>query len=182
MSLRELTAVKHKEAESHPFNRDMVAGKLKDYEYFFYLHQMYFVFFGIESKLVQFDNLYDKLPRSMLRVPVISKDVEELSIADHTPYLLDSTKDYVKHLSELDEEHLMAHVYLNYLALLFGGQIIKKSVPGTGAIYDFENPSEAIVFVRSQQKDEWADEVNKGFDYLIAIYDDLQDFLGRNSE
>jgi heme oxygenase len=181
MSLRENTAIKHKEAESHPFNRDMVAGKLKAHEYYYYVRQMHFLFHHIERRLG------DTLPKSMLRNDAMLKDIEELLFLDQGRYtvslmygILGSTTNYYRHICDLKEEDLMPHVYLNYLALLFGGQIIKKSVPGSGTMYDFENPNEAIAFVRSQQTDEWTEEVNKGFDYLIAIYDELQDFFGRN--
>jgi hypothetical protein len=57
---------------------------------------------------------------------------------------------------------------------MFGGQMMKKAVPSTGRMYDFENMQEALQAVRRVQKDEWADEVNKGFDYLIAIFDELE--------
>jgi hypothetical protein len=41
-------------------------------------------------------------------------------------------------------------------------------------MYDFDNVSELVGRIRSVQKDEWADEVNKGFQYIINILDELQ--------
>ena len=57
---------------------------------------------------------------------------------------------------------------------MFGGQMMKSKVPGSGRMYDFDNMMEAAGSIRSVQKDEWADEVNKGFDFMIEIFDELE--------
>ncbi len=51
---------------------------------------------------------------------------------------------------------------------------MKKSVPSAGRMYDFDNMPEAAQSIRNVQKDEWADEVNKGFDFIITIFDELE--------
>lgn len=43
-----------------------------------------------------------------------------------------------------------------------------------GRIYDFDNIQETIQSVREVQKDEWAVEVNKGFDFNISILEKLE--------
>jgi hypothetical protein len=60
------------------------------------------------------------------------------------------------------------------MAIMFGGQIIKKAVPSTGRMYVFDNMEEVIQTIRNVQKDEWADEVNKGFDFNILILEELE--------
>lgn len=55
-----------------------------------------------------------------------------------------------------------------------GGQIIKKCVPSSGNLYHFENLKEAISSIRTIQQDEWATEANIGYDYHIAIFEDLE--------
>jgi len=57
---------------------------------------------------------------------------------------------------------------------MFGGQMMKKAVPSTGRMYVFDNTQEAIQTIRNVQKDEWADEVNKGFDFNILIFEELE--------
>ena len=79
---------------------------------------------------------------------------------------------------ELNQEQLNAHIYLNYLALAYGGQMMKSKIAGSGRMYDFENMQECIGSIRAIQKDEWADEVNKGFYYIINILDELQRKIG----
>jgi hypothetical protein len=40
-------------------------------------------------------------------------------------------------------------------------------------MYDFEDMKGAAGSVREIQTDEWADEVNKGFDFMIEIFKEL---------
>jgi hypothetical protein len=58
---------------------------------------------------------------------------------------------------------------------MFGGQMMKSKVPGSGKMYDFEGDMrELIGSVRAIQNDGMADEVNKGFIFIINILDELQ--------
>jgi len=63
---------------------------------------------------------------------------------------------------------------------MFGGQMMKAKTPGPGHMYDFEDMKGAASSVRAIQKDEWADEVNKGFDFMIKIFKNLEGCLTIN--
>jgi hypothetical protein len=56
---------------------------------------------------------------------------------------------------------------------MFGGQQMKKKVPSSGKMYEFENTKEGMQAIRKLQKDEWAEEVNKGYDFIIEIFNEL---------
>jgi hypothetical protein len=47
-------------------------------------------------------------------------------------------------------------------------------------MYDFDNMMESMQSVRNIQKDEWADEVNRGFDFMIDIFKELEGCLTIN--
>jgi len=165
--LKEATSVKHKQAERMPFNIRMFKGLLSKSEYLFYINQQLQVFKAIESV---------GLPHASLsRSANVQEDINELN-ADgyYADFVLESTHAYANYLKSLSRETILPHVYLNYLALIFGGQMIKNSVPSTGKMYEFENMNEAVQSIRMVQKDEWADEVNKGFDFNIAIFEELE--------
>jgi heme oxygenase len=86
-----------------------------------------------------------------------------------------STNEYQKYLHTLTQEELLPHVYLNYLAIMFGGQMMKAKTPGSGRMYEFDGDMREIAgSIRAIQKDEWADEANKALDYNINILDELQ--------
>ncbi len=174
MGLRESTAELHSKAEKMEFNQRMFRGELSTDEYVKYLYQQLMIFEAIESK---------QLPHPLLtRVDKVKEDLSELnSSLDKMNGPLSSTMIYSNYLSSLIQEERLPHIYLNYLALAYGGQMMKKNVPGSGRMYDFENMHEAVGAIRATQKDEWADEVNKGFQFIINIADELQNITGHNS-
>ena len=168
--LREATAEKHKIAETMTFNQRMVKGELSKDEYILYLIQQLIIFDSIEVH---------ELPHPLLnRSNKISQDIKELSGNDIIEVnQLESTNQYKNHLNSLNKEEILPHVYLNYLAIMFGGQMIKNNIPGSGKMYEFDGDVREIAgSIRAIQKDGWANEVNIGFDYLIKIYDELQNY------
>jgi heme oxygenase len=167
LQLKDATAIKHKQAERMPFNTRMFNGLLSKTEYALYLNQLLLIFQTIEKT---------GLPHSSLnRTATIKADIDELLLQGyHSTSVLNSTSAYADYLGSLSYEQLLPHVYLNYMAIMFGGQIMKKAVPSTGHMYVFDNMQEAIQAIRNVQKDEWADEVNKGFDFNISIFEELE--------
>ena len=173
MDLREATAELHSKAEKMEFNQRMFRGELSTEEYVKYLYQQLSIFDGIES---------NELPHaSLARVDKVKEDILELTSQLDIMNILPITLAYSHYISTLTQEERLPHVYLNYLALAYGGQIMKTKVPGSGKMYDFDNMQEAVGAIRATQKDEWADEVNKGFEYIITIVDELQKLTGSNS-
>jgi hypothetical protein len=171
MSLREATVVMHSKAEKMEFNQRMFRGELSKKEYLDYLYQQSAIFTIIEQH---------KLPHlDLAREKKIFEDIKELETEVNSKSLhLKSTKEYGMYLQSLSDEDVLPHIYLNYLALAYGGQMIKTKVPGSGKMYDFENMRGCIDSIRVIQKDKWSDEVNKGFQYIINILDELQTNAG----
>jgi heme oxygenase len=165
--LKEATSIKHKQAERMPFNIRMAKGLLTGNEYLLHLWQQLQIFMVIESKRLPNENLN--------RSEKINRDIEELKAKGYmADSILNSTKTYRDYLDSKSAEEILPHVYLNYMGLLFGGQIIKKGVPSSGHMYDFDNKEEILLSIRNIQKDEWADEVNRGFDFIIQIFEELE--------
>ena len=167
LPLKEATSEKHKLAERKPFNVRMFRGLLSKDEYSFYLHQQLQIFRILDSK---------GLPhKSLKRTEGVQADLDELKSEGHsTDFVLSSTDAYVNYLGSLNNEQALPHIYLNYMAIMFGGQMIRQSVPSKGRMYDFDHMQEAIQSIRNVQKNEWANEVNKGFDFNISILDELE--------
>ena len=174
MGLKEATAEKHRKAERMPFNVLMINGKLTRPQYEWYLQAQYEIFSAIE------DNF--ELPHPALaRKAAVQSEIESLDVkvqsADNLNSnmpVVQSALDYAEYISGLEQEEAEAHMYLHYLALMFGGQMIKSKVPGNGAMYEFgADMMAAAAAIREIQQDDWADEVNKGFDYMIDIFKEL---------
>jgi heme oxygenase len=167
LSLKEATAEKHRLAERTAFNARMFRGLLPAQDYVNYLVQIRAIFAEIERT---------PLPHSGLaRLAAVEADIQELLDQGLVPGgLVGATRAYVARLAQASDADRMAHVYLNYLALMFGGQVMKANVPSTGRLYDFEDMPAALRAVRAVQRDEWADEVNAGFDHLIGLFEELE--------
>jgi heme oxygenase len=168
LPLKDAIAEKHSLAEKMTFNQRMFNGELSDEEYTLYLCQQLAIFDAIEIH---------ELPHPALdRAGKVFEDIKELvgeGQIQITPLV--ATNEYRKYLNTLTKEEQLPHVYLNYLALMFGGQMMKAKTPGSGRMYEFEGDMREIVgSIRAIQKDEWADEANKALDYNINILDELQ--------
>ena len=68
----------------------------------------------------------------------------------------------------------MAHIYVRHFGDLFGGQMMKKVVVGSGKMYDFKNRSELIKELRSRLDDSLADEANKVMLWAIELFKALE--------
>ena len=169
LPLKEAIAEKHSLAEKMPFNQKMFRGELSNEEYTTYLTQQYAIFSTLEK---------NPLPHASLnRKDLVEADIDELTSEDSGTILL-GTAQYCDYLNTLTVEEQQPHIYLNYLAIMFGGQMMKEKTPGSGRMYEFEDMREAAGSIRAIQKDEWADEANKALDYNIAILDELHRIFG----
>jgi heme oxygenase len=168
LQLKDAIAEKHSLAEKMTFNQRMFNGELSNEEYTLYLCQQLAIFDAIEVH---------ELPHPALdRAGNVFQDIKELmghGEIQITPLV--ATNEYRKYLNTLTKEEQLPHVYLNYLALMFGGKMMKSKVPGSGKMYEFDGDMNQIIgSIRAIQKDEWADEANKALDYNINILDELQ--------
>jgi heme oxygenase len=168
MSLREATAELHSKAEKMTFNQRMFRGELSNLEYVNYLLQQMTIFDQFETR--------DLVIKGLDRKEKVIEDILELNngILLEENKICPATVYYATYLKNLNDVDILPHVYLNYLALAYGGQMMKKVTPGSGKMYDFDNMQELVGSIRAIQKDEWANEVNKGFQFLITIFDELQ--------
>jgi len=167
--LKEATHDKHKEAERMLFNVKMFKGELTKEQYAKYLLSQLEIFSAIEEN---FEMPHEGLKRKYAVIEDLkSLDFHQLEIVDN------ATLKYADYLRGLTQEEVNAHIYLNYLAIMFGGQMMKKMTPGEGNMYEFEDMNESAAHIRAIQKDEWADEVNRGFDFMIEIFKELEKCL-----
>jgi hypothetical protein len=166
--LKEATHIKHKEVERKPFNVRMFKGQLTNEQYGWYLRSQLGIFRALE------DN-FEFPHEGLKRIEAVAFDLMSLGINELVCDI--ATREYAAYLRGLSQEDANAHIYLNYLAIMFGGQMMKKATPGPGKMYEFENMKECMESVRAIQKDEWAREVNKGFDFMIKIMENLEGCL-----
>ena len=125
----------------------------------------------------------------IFRSTAIEEDLQEIEalydleeVEDDLP----STREYVKHihtlLEEGNNEGLLAHLYVRHFGDAHGGQIIKRNVPGSGLMYEFENRAELIKSVRTLLHDDMADEAMICFEYAERLFHELMENYRNNAE
>ena len=182
MNLRELTKDIHKVAEQSKFSHLLVNGRVTREQYRRYLYQLTAVYGPIEfsSKLQGIFNPVRDDPR----LPKVYQDYVELLDGTYTDTWLPATVAYNKYLTELindpDRRHLIkAHAYIRTMGDLSGGQLLAKTVPGSGRMFQFNGDPAAIkLSLYPELSDDLADEARLAFQYFINILDELYNESG----
>lgn len=169
--LKDETDELHSKAEQMPFNQRMINGELTKEEYGRYLKSMELIFSAIENEIATMHS-------SMYRTESIGHDIESLELSEE-PRPAESAKGYAEYITTIDDiSKLYGHVYLMYLAIVYGGNIIKQNVPGDGHYYEFENIGEIISEIRLNQRmyeETMIPEVKKGYRYMIKMFNELDE-------
>lgn len=164
-TLKEATRAAHDAAETTEWAKLLISGKITIDQYAHYLYNLLEIHDAIESRNVI------TMPQ-ILRVPAIAYDIETLQTSVN-PGALDSTWDYIKHLRNLPEEKLWCHIYCHYLGYMYGGQMIKKAVPFTTTMLDFEDRPECVAYVRSHLENADHAEAVHAFERATIMFNDL---------
>lgn len=177
MSLRDLTAEKHKSAERQEFVKIMFSGNIHPLFYANFLanqHPMYEILEVCSMQHGLLNGLSD-----LLRSKSIYSDLFELTDnnANKTKLLpvTHEYMDYIINLSNTNPELLFAHIYVRHMGDLSGGQMISKKVPGSGKFYQFENQDYLKQEIRSRINDSLAEEANICFDFAIKTFQQLME-------
>ena len=164
MTLKQSTSESHIRAEAHPFTKLLVSGNMSNRIYTDYLYNQYISYSLLET-------LCSNIHTGIQRTSSICADLLEAQPVD--PKVYPSTFKYLRHISTLDPKLLLAHVYVRHMGDMYGGQLIKTKVPGSGKMYQFDNRSELIKSLREQLTDDLADEANTCFNLILELFTDI---------
>jgi heme oxygenase len=169
-TLKELTHESHEQAEAHPFTKLVLSKNISDVVYADYLYNQHAVYYTLES-IATIRGLLDNLP-GLPRASLIKKDFDELNVSGCKLYM--STHKYTHYVAcNLTDSQILAHLYVRHMGDMYGGQMIKKCVPGSGCMYEFENRKELIETLRNKLDTSMASEANHCFDYAIQLFTEL---------
>ena len=88
--------------------------------------------------------------------------------------IVPSTLEYIEYVENIeDKSKLLAHVYIRYLSLMNGGQLMKNVVPSKGQMYDFNDIEGLSNKLRSKLTDDLLDESIKAFNQVIQLFVEL---------
>ena len=74
--------------------------------------------------------------------------------------------------------YIMAHLYTWHMGDMFGGQMIKKIVPGAHRNLEFADARTLMTNIRAKLDDSMGDEANVAFDWAIRMMRDYDSSLG----
>lgn len=169
MSLRDAIKAQHDAAEAHPFTALMLSGAVSPAKYAEHLANHYVIFSAIEERMRK-TGLFDDMP-GLFRAERIRADVLELTREAQPVH--GATVRCVDRVMEVDDLQLLAYVYVYHFADMFGGQMIKSKVPGSGSRFDFDDRSALISKVRAMLGDDLADEAQRAFGFTLELFDEL---------
>ena len=127
MSLKELTAHKHQEAETTQFMKAVFAKTLPRDHWVDFTYQKTLFYSTIETAATQHGLMSDLEP--LRRSALLAQDYEKMAggAREFNPAVL-KYHNYIQTLT--DPTRIMAHLYTWHMGDLFGGQMIKKLVDG----------------------------------------------------
>lgn len=178
MSLKELTAQKHKQAESTKFMQAVFAKTLPQELWIDWTYQKCLFYHTLEGMAGSYRLLSD-LP-DLRRGFKLWQDYDIMEkqfnyVAKHKKSVL-QYQAYILQLNSADK--VMAHIYTWHMGDLFGGQMIRKIVGGSHKSLDFADPKLLLENIRNKVNDDMAAEANCAFDWAIKMLEEYDSSLG----
>lgn len=172
-NLKELTKSHHSDAERQEFVSELMSGKITTTRYLEYLYNQYVIYRELEREIVKHNLFPDG--SGIFRAIKILLDITEITDSVTTPKVHNSTKEYIRHLSNIkdDKEKIIAHTYVRHMGDLYGGQMISTKVPGSGMYYRFDTPDVYKQQIRDIITDDMADEANKCFEFATELFKEM---------
>jgi len=119
------------------------------------------------------------LPRATLLMLDFKEMNQEEKVYDYNSVTLEYQR-YLQSLST-DLKRTLAHLYTWHLGDMYGGQMIKKIVPGPHNSLEFDNLQELMFNLRSKLDPSLADEANTAFDWAIKMMRAYDNHLEQNN-
>lgn len=165
-NLKTLTWANHKRAESTQLMQDMLTGDIDSGLYSDLVWSKHQLYKTIESRIT-FE--CSDVPRARWAYQ------DWVNMGKIQPTQTHSFQTLQERLLTVDEKKLWAHVYVHYLAPLYGGQILKRILGPRFPVsmLEFSTPMAAIAEIRYKTSPDLADEANLSFDLTTRYYDEL---------
>jgi len=184
-NLRELTKEAHTNAERQEFVKILFSGNINPKLYATFLKNQHPQYEILEVCAMMHPGLLSGMP-DIRRAPHILADYEELwdDDSDGKPHMLQTTDLYCKHILSIkdDPKKLMAHIYVRHMGDLAGGQMIAKRVPGSGRMYQFEDPDTLKTMIREKISDDMAEEAKICFAFATETFKEMMELVEYKDE
>ena len=140
------------------------------------------LFYGAIEGAAGACRLLNDLP-DIRRAFYIYLDYCEMAKDTARPKYRDVVVDYYNYILSIsnDPQRVMAHLYTWHMGDMFGGQMIKRIVPGSHRALEFEDTKTLMTNIRAKLDDSMAEEANIAFDWAIKMMRDYDKDLGEGN-
>lgn len=178
MSLKELTWESHQKAEETPFMKAVFAKTMPQDLWIDWTYQKW-LFYGAIEGAAGANRLLGDLP-DLRRAFYLFMDYNEMNTERKKHEFRPIVVDYYNYIISIanDPNKVMAHLYTWHMGDMFGGQMIKKIVPGSHRNLEFEDAATLKTNIRAKLDDSMADEANIAFDWAIRMMREYDSSLG----
>ena len=172
ITLRKAVESVHRTAEQTALAQAMIRGTLDIPLYYQFVYNMREIYAAIERRIPD-------LPSNIVRADQYDYDIQMMNI-EHGQ-IVPGVAHYVHYLETLPITDVWAHTYVHYLGNMYGGQMLKKRMPGSSRHLDFVDVQNSIAYIRERIVDIRHEEAIRSFEWTIRIYDELYKTFGQNS-
>jgi heme oxygenase len=178
MSLKELTWESHQKAEETSFMKAVFAKTMPQDLWIDWTYQKW-LFYGAIEGAAGANRLLGDLP-DLRRAFYLFMDYNEMNTERKKHEFRPIVIDYYNYIISIanDPNKVMAHLYTWHMGDMFGGQMIKKIVPGSHRNLEFEDAAILKTNIRAKLDDSMADEANIAFDWAIRMMREYDSSLG----
>ena len=178
MSLKELTWESHQKAEETPFMKAVFAKTMPQDLWIDWTYQKW-LFYGAIEGAAGANRLLGDLP-DLRRAFYLFMDYNEMNTERKKHEFRPIVIDYYNYIISIanNPNKVMAHLYTWHMGDMFGGQMIKKIVPGSHRNLEFEDATTLKTNIRAKLDDSMADEANIAFDWAIRMMREYDSSLG----
>ena len=165
--MKKLIADKHKEAETTLFMDTVFAGKMTEELWADFTFNKAIWYKAIEEK-AEAEGLLNDLP-GIKRYDKLLWDYECSKKFENSPVVKEASVEYYYYIMKLEENKVIAHLYIWYMGDLSGGSMIKKIIKSPNSSLDFENSEELKKNIMLKINKDHIKEVNVAFDWAIKV-------------
>jgi heme oxygenase len=170
--LRDAIRQIHESTQNHPVADLLMSGDLPKNVYADLVYNYLRAYKALETEADKV-GLFEGI-EGIKRADLMQQELDSLTEEGITYEPQESTvayEEYVKNIE--DKDQLMAHIYIRYLSLMSGGQLMRDVVPSQGIMFRFKHIDDLREGLRKKLHEGLIEEAKKSFQQVHQLFVEL---------